>query len=77
MLGLLQRVTEASVTLGGQRVAAIGRGLLVLVGVEREDSETQAGRLAERLLGYRVFPDEQGRMNRSLVDIGGGLLLVP
>ena len=77
MLGLLQRVTQASVTVEGRRVAALGRGLLVLVGVEREDSEPQAGRLVERLLGYRVFPDEQGRMNLSLSDIGGGLLLVP
>ena len=77
MLGLLQRVTQASVTVEGRRVGAIARGLLVLVGVERGDSEPQAGRLVERLLGYRVFPDDQGRMNLSLSDIGGGLLLVP
>jgi D-tyrosyl-tRNA(Tyr) deacylase len=58
-------------------VAAIGPGLLVLVGVQRGDGETQAQRLLERLLGYRVFPDDQGRMNLSLRDTGGGLLLVP
>lgn len=60
-----------------QRVAAIETGLLVLVGVERGDGQSQADRLLQRLLGYRVFADEQGRMNRSVRDIGGGLLLVP
>lgn len=58
-------------------IAAIERGLLVLVGVERQDDEGRADRLLERVLGYRVFPDAEGRMNRSLVDIDGGLLLVP
>ena len=77
MIGLLQRVSEASVRVDGALVAGIGRGLLVLLGVEAGDAERQADRLLERLLGYRVFPDEAGRMNRSLVDIGGGLLLVP
>jgi len=77
MIGLLQRVSSASVTVDGAVVAAIGRGLLVLVGVEAGDGEAQADRLLERLLGYRVFPDEQGRMNRSLRDVSGGLLLVP
>jgi D-tyrosyl-tRNA(Tyr) deacylase len=77
MIGLLQRVGEASVTVDGERIAAIGRGLLVLVGVEREDTETDAHRLAERLLTYRVFPDDEGRMNRSLLDTAGELLLVP
>ena len=77
MIGLLQRVTQASVEIDGERVAAIGRGLLVLVGVQRGDSEQEAGRLLERLLGYRVFPDAAGRMNRSVVEAGGGLLLVP
>lgn len=76
MIGLLQRVREAKVTVGGRVVGQIGRGLLVLVGVEKNDSEAQADRLLERLLGYRVFPDEAGKMNRSLADIGGGLLLV-
>ena len=61
----------------GQLVSAIGRGILVLVGVRRGDDEVAADRLLERLLGYRVFADEQGRMNLSVRDIGGGLLLVP
>jgi len=77
MIGLLQRVTRASVTVEGEVVGEIGRGILVLVGVQKGDDERRADRLLERLLGYRVFPDESGRMNRSLRDIGGGLLLVP
>jgi D-tyrosyl-tRNA(Tyr) deacylase len=77
MIGLLQRVSSASVDVGGERIGAIGRGLLVLVGVRKDDTEADAERLLERLLGYRVFPDEAGRMNRSVADIGGGLLLVP
>ncbi len=77
MIGLLQRVSAASVEISGQRVAEIDRGLLVLVGVERNDSSQLADRLLERLLGYRVFPDADGRMNLSLRDIHGGLLLVP
>lgn len=77
MIGLLQRVTEARVTVDGETVGSIGPGLCVLVGVTPEDSERTADRLAERLLAYRVFPDDQGRMNRSLADTGGGLLLVP
>jgi D-tyrosyl-tRNA(Tyr) deacylase len=77
MIGLLQRVRQAAVEIGGAQVAAIGRGLLVLVAVERGDSPAQAERLLERLLDYRVFPDAQGRMNRSLREVAGGLLLVP
>ncbi|WP_028081094.1 D-aminoacyl-tRNA deacylase [Solimonas soli] len=77
MIGLLQRVTEASVTVDGERIAAIGPGLLVLIGVQPDDREANAERLLERLLGYRVFADEAGRMNRALRDTGGGLLLVP
>lgn len=77
MIGLLQRVSSASVRVAGQEVGAIGRGLLVLVGVEKHDGEGQAERLLDRLLGYRVFPDAEGRMNRSLTEIEGGLLLVP
>jgi len=77
MIGLLQRVSAASVRVGGRDIASIERGLLVLVGVQKEDGEAQATRLLERLLSYRVFPDEAGRMNLSLRDIGGGLLLVP
>lgn len=77
MIGLLQRVTQAAVTIGDNTVARIGPGLLVLVGVERGDGQAQAERLAERLLAYRVFPDEAGRMNRSIEETGGELLLVP
>lgn len=77
MIGLLQRVIHANVAVGGETVAAIGPGLLVLIGVERDDTEADADRLLERLLGYRVFADSDGRMNRSLTDLGGGLLLVP
>lgn len=76
MIGLLQRVLEASVRVDEDCVGAIGPGLLVLVGVEKGDAEAQAERLLERLLGYRVFPDDAGRMNRSLAEVGGGLLLV-
>jgi len=77
MIGLLQRVKHASVEVAGERVASIGIGLLVLVGVERGDGVAQAERLVQRLLDYRVFEDEARRMNRSLRDIDGGLLLVP
>lgn len=77
MIGLVQRVSEASVKVEGHTVGQIGRGLLVLAGVEKHDDEESARRLLDRLLGYRVFPDEQGRMNLSLADIGGELLLVP
>jgi D-tyrosyl-tRNA(Tyr) deacylase len=77
MIGLLQRVSRADVTVAGREVGRIGPGLLVLVCAERGDGETGADRLLERLLGYRVFSDEEGRMNRSVQDVGGGLLLVP
>lgn len=77
MIGLLQRVTQARVEVAGERVGAIASGLLVLVAVQPEDTEARAERLLERLLGYRVFPDASGRMNLSLRDTGGGLLLVP
>lgn len=76
MIGLLQRVTTAKVRVGGEVVGNIGTGLLVLVGMERGDAEPEADRLLERLLNYRVFPDCDGRMNNSLRDIGGDLLLV-
>ena len=77
MIALIQRVTEARVEVDGQVVGAIGRGILALVGVERGDGEAQAERLAERVLGYRIFPDAEGKMNLSLIDIGGELLAVP
>jgi D-tyrosyl-tRNA(Tyr) deacylase len=77
MIGLLQRVDGASVEVEGREIARIGRGLLVLVGVERGDDEQVSDRLLERLANYRVFADTEGRMNLSLSDTGGGLLLVP
>ncbi|MFZ1827610.1 MAG: D-aminoacyl-tRNA deacylase [Candidatus Competibacteraceae bacterium] len=77
MIGLLQRVCAAQVEIEGERVGEIDAGLLVLIGVERGDGEAQAERLLQRLLSYRVFADAEGKMNRSLRDIGGGLLLVP
>lgn len=77
MIGLLQRVSHAEVSVGGQIIGRIDRGLMVLVAVHRDDTDKDADRLAERLLGYRVFPDDEGRMNRSVRDIGGGLLLIP
>ena len=76
MIALIQRVTEAGVTVAGERVGAIGRGILALVAVERGDGEAEAARLVERIAGYRIFPDDDGRMNRSLADIGGALLAV-
>ncbi|TCT25171.1 D-aminoacyl-tRNA deacylase [Thermomonas haemolytica] len=76
MLALIQRVTQAQVTVDGAVVGAIGPGLLALVGIEPGDGEAQARRMAQRLLGYRVFEDANGRMNRSLTDTGGQLLLV-
>lgn len=76
MLSLIQRVTQASVSVEGQAVGAIGPGLLALVAVEPGDGEAQFSRMAERLLGYRIFADAEGKMNRSLADTGGGLLLV-
>lgn len=77
MIGLLQRVTEAHVTVGGTTIGEISAGLMVLVGIERSDTEQEADRLLERLLTYRVFADEYGRMNLGLSTVGGGLLLVP
>lgn len=77
MIGLLQRVTEARVEVGGNLVGAIGPGLLVLACAQRGDTEARAERLVERLLNFRVFSDDNGRMNLSLRDVGGALLLVP
>jgi D-aminoacyl-tRNA deacylase len=77
MIGLLQRVSRASVSSGGELLAGIGPGLMVLIGVEKTDSPTEADRLLERLVGYRVFPDAAGKMNLSLADTGGELLLIP
>ena len=76
MLALIQRVTQASVSVDGDVIGRIGPGLLALVGVEPGDGDAQVVRMAERLLGYRVFADAEGRMNLGLADTGGGLLLV-
>jgi D-tyrosyl-tRNA(Tyr) deacylase len=77
VIALLQRVSEASVAVDGEIIGAIGRGILALIGVERGDSEAEADRLLEKILAYRIFPDDAGKMNRSLRDIGGALLAVP
>jgi D-tyrosyl-tRNA(Tyr) deacylase len=77
MIALIQRVNEAEVRVGGERVATIGRGVLALIGVQRGDSAETGARLLERILSYRVFPDAAGRMNVSLREVGGGLMLVP
>lgn len=77
MIALLQRVSQASVAVGGDVVGAIGPGLMVLVCAERGDSAKEADALLAKLLGYRVFADAAGKMNRSVTDVEGGLLLVP
>lgn len=77
MIGLLQRVSDAMVEIAGVTIGTIGNGLLVFVGVERGDNEAIADRLLDRLLGYRVFADADGKMNQSVRDVGGGMLLVP
>lgn len=76
MIGLLQRVTDAKVTVEATTVGAIGPGILVLLGVERADTTAEADRLLERIATYRIFEDETGRMNRSVLDTGGALLVV-
>jgi D-tyrosyl-tRNA(Tyr) deacylase len=77
MIGLLQRVSEGRVMVDGEVVGEVGPGLVVLIAVEPADTDVQADRLVDRILGYRVFDDDQGRMNRSLRETGGGVLLVP
>ena len=77
MIGLLQRVSSARVEVQSQDIAQIHTGILAFIGVEKKDSRADADRLLERLLGYRIFPDDSGKMNLSLIDIQGGLLLVP
>jgi D-tyrosyl-tRNA(Tyr) deacylase len=77
MIALIQRVRQARVEVSDNVVGVIDRGILAFIGVERDDAEPQAERLLKRIVGYRIFPDAKGRMNRSLADIGGGLLLVP
>jgi D-tyrosyl-tRNA(Tyr) deacylase len=77
MKALLQRVTEAKVTVNGNTIASIGRGVLLLLGIEQSDTLQQAKDLCQRTINYRIFPDQQGRMNLSLKSLGGGLLVVP
>lgn len=77
MIGLLQRVSTAHVDIDGKSTAAISSGLLILLGIEKTDNEANADRLLARVLGYRVFPDSEGKMNRSLQQVSGGLLIVP
>jgi len=77
VIALVQRVAEARVSVGGDTVGAIGRGILALVGVERGDTEVEADRLVQKIISFRMFEDDAGKMNRSLVDIGGELLAVP
>lgn len=77
MIGLIQRVMQASVVIDAQPVAAIEAGIMLLLGVEKEDNQAKADRLLQRILNYRIFGDEQGRMNCSLLDMGYGLLIVP
>ncbi len=76
MKALLQRVSSAAVSVDGEQVGAIGAGLLVLLGLDKGDDQAAAGKMLDRLLAYRIFPDEAGRMNRSVADIDGGVLLV-
>lgn len=73
---VVQRVTEASVRVAGETVGAIGRGLVVLLGVALGDTEAEADSLADKVLNLRVFPDDGGHMNRSVIDVSGGLLVV-
>lgn len=77
MIGLLQRVTQASVAVDGTTIGSIGAGLVVLICAERDDAEAQSDALLSKLLAYRVFSDDNGKMNRSVADVAGGLLLVP
>jgi D-tyrosyl-tRNA(Tyr) deacylase len=77
MIGLIQRVTHASVVVNHETIGDINTGILLLLGVEKNDNEKSATRLLERVITYRIFEDDTGRMNRSLNDIQGGLLIVP
>ncbi len=77
MLALIQRVTSSSVVVNGEMVGQIEQGITALIGIEKEDTEDKAKRLIEKILAYRIFPDDQDKMNASLVDTRGGLLLVP
>lgn len=76
MIALIQRVTRAAVTVDGETIGAIGPGLLVLLGVEKEDGESNVNRLCERVLGYRIFSDADGKMNLNVKQAGGSILVV-
>jgi len=76
MRGLIQRVSEASVRVGGETVGAIGPGILLLLGVEKDDNAERLDKLVHKVLNYRIFADDAGKMNRSLLDTGGGILVV-
>jgi D-tyrosyl-tRNA(Tyr) deacylase len=77
MIALLQRVTSAAVSIKGECIAEIDQGLLVLIGIERHDDAAKAERLVERILGYRIFADDDGKMNLNVCDVNGAVLLVP
>lgn len=77
MIALIQRVSEAHVSIGQQTLASIETGILVLVAIQAEDTSKQIERMADRVMNYRIFPDNAGKMNLSLVDVGGGVLFVP
>ncbi|MEY3288573.1 MAG: hypothetical protein RLZZ419_815 [Pseudomonadota bacterium] len=77
MISIIQRVTTAKVTVNNQDLGQIATGIMALVAVEKEDSQKDAERLLERILNYRIFADDNDRMNLSLIDINGGLLLIP
>lgn len=76
MIALLQRVSSACVVVDDRCIARIDTGILLFLGIEKKDTSAVAQRMLERILGYRIFPDVQGRMNQSLADVGGGLLVV-
>lgn len=75
MIGLIQRVSTASVVVDGETIGEINRGIMLLLGVERDDTESHCHKLADKVMSYRIFPDDQGKMNLSLKDIGGELLV--
>ena len=77
MIALIQRVSHASVVVKGETIGAIGTGILALIGIEKRDTEAEAKRLLQRILGYRIFADADDKMNLNLSDVNGGLLLVP
>ncbi|MGS2722743.1 D-aminoacyl-tRNA deacylase [Porticoccus sp. GXU_MW_L64] len=76
MLGLIQRVSRADVVVAGETVGEINRGILLLLGVQKGDDKAKADKLIHKVLNYRIFPDDDGKMNRSVADIGGGVLVV-